>query len=45
MERLGGIMTNTYYNETDNCLVRRYVINVNQTIEEHGSEYEPKILR
>ena len=41
MERLGGIMTNTYYNET----VRRYVINVNQTIEEHGSEYEPKILR
>lgn len=45
IERLGGIMTNTYYNETDNCLVRRYVINVNQTIEEHGSEYEPKILR
>lgn len=45
MERLGGIMTNTYYDEEDQCLVRRYVINVNQAIEEHSSEYEPKIVR
>jgi predicted acetyltransferase len=45
MERLGGIITNTYYDENEQCLVRRYVINVNQAIEEHRSEYEPQIIR
>lgn len=45
IERLGGIMTNTYYEEEDQCLVRRYVINVNQAIEEHRNEYEPQIIR
>ena len=45
MERLGGILINTYYYEDDQCLVRRYVINVNQAIEEHHDEYEPQIIR
>ena len=34
-----------YYDEEDQCLVRRYVINVNQAIEEHRNEYEPQIIR
>ncbi len=45
MERLGGIMLDRYIDDFDGELTRRYVINVNNAIEQYSSEYEPQIVR
>ena len=38
IENLGGVYQYSYYDEHDNGMVRRHVINVNQSILEHQNE-------
>ena len=45
MEALGGIEINRWYSEEENCLCRRYSINVEDAINNYGDRYEPMILR
>ncbi len=44
MEALGGIKINEYYSNEEECIVCRYQINVNDSINNYKSIYEPKIL-
>lgn len=44
MEALGGVKVREYFeNEFDNCYMRDYKINVNESIDKYGSIYEPMI--
>lgn len=45
MESLGGIRIDEYYSEQENCLAWRYIINVDESINNHKEQYEPKILK
>lgn len=45
MEALGGIKIDEYYNEEEHCLMWRYIINVDESINNHKEIYEPKILK
>ena len=45
MEALGGVLTNTYYYEEENCMVRRYTINVDDAINTYSNIYEERIVR
>ena len=45
MESLGGIRIDEYYSEQEQCLVWRYIINVDESINNHKEQYEPKILK
>ena len=43
MESLGGIRIDEYYSEQEQCQVWRYIINVDESINNHKEQYEPKI--
>ncbi len=45
MEALGAIRIDEYYSEHEHCLVWRYIINVDESINNHKEIYEPKILK
>ena len=45
MESLGGIRIDEYYSEQEQCQVWRYIINVDESINNHKEQYEPKILK
>ncbi len=45
MEALGAIRIDEYYSKQEQCLVWRYIINVDESINNHKEIYEPKILR
>ena len=45
MAALGGVLTNTYYDEEDECMVRRYTINVDDAINTYSNIYEERIVR
>ena len=45
MEALGGVKIDEYYSNQENCLAWRYIINVDESINNHKEIYEPKILR
>lgn len=45
MEALGGVRIDEYYSEQKQCLVWRYIINVDESINNHKEIYEPKILK
>ncbi len=45
MEALGAVRIDEYYSEQEQCLVWRYIINVDESINNHKEIYEPKILR
>lgn len=45
MEALSGVRIDEYYSEQEQCLVWRYIINVDKSINNHKEIYEPKILR
>ena len=45
MESLGGIRIDEYYSEQEQCQVWRYIINVDESINTHKEQYEPKILK
>ena len=45
MEALGGVRIDEYYSEQKQCLVWRYIINIDESINNHKEIYEPKILR
>ena len=45
MEALGGVKIDEYYSEEEQCIVWRYLINVDESINNHQEIYEPKILR
>lgn len=45
MEALGGVRIDEYYSEQEPCLVWRYIINVDESINNHKEIYEPKILK
>ena len=45
MEALGGVRIDEYYSDYEKCQVWRYIINVDESINNHKEIYEPKILR
>ena len=45
MEALGGVKIDEYYSEQEQCLAWRYIINVDESINNHKEIYEQKILR
>ena len=45
MESLGGIRIDEHYSEQEQCQVWRYIINVDESINNHKEQYEPKILK
>lgn len=45
MEALGGVRIDEYYSEQKQCLVWRYIINIDESINNHKEIYEPKILK
>lgn len=45
MESLGGVRIDEYYSNQEKCIVWRYIINVDESINNHKEIYEPKILR
>ena len=45
MESLGGIRIDEYYSKQEQCQVWRYIINVDESINNHKEQYEPKILK
>lgn len=45
MEALGGVRIDEYYSDYEKCQVCRYIINVDESINNHKEIYEPKILR
>ncbi len=45
MISLGGIKIDEYYNEEEQCLMWRYIINVDESINNNKEIYEPKILK
>jgi predicted acetyltransferase len=45
MEALGGVRIDEYYSEQEQCLVWCYIINVDESINNHKEIYEPKILK
>lgn len=45
MESLGGVRIDEYYSEQEQCIVWRYIINVDESINNHKEIYEPRILR
>ena len=45
MEALGGVRIDEYYSEYEQCLAWRYIINVDESLNNHKEIYEPKILR
>ncbi len=45
MESLGGIRIDEYYSEQEQCQVWRYIIKVDESINNHKEQYEPKILK
>lgn len=45
MEALGGIKIDKYYNKEEHCLMWRYIIDVDESINNHKEIYEPKILK
>lgn len=44
IEALGGIHSNDYYDQEDECMVRRYIINVDNSINTYHNEYEDRIV-
>lgn len=45
MESLDGIRIDEYYSEQEQCKVWRYIINVDESINNHKEQYEAKILK
>jgi predicted acetyltransferase len=45
IEALGGIRIDEYYSSHEQCLAWRYIINVDESINNHKEIYEPKILK
>lgn len=45
MEALGGIRIASYYNEEEQCNIYRYLIKVNESLNNNRDLYEPKILK
>lgn len=45
MEALGGVRIKEYYSEGHDCNAYKYLINVDESINNHKEIYEPKILR
>lgn len=45
MEALGGVRIDEYYSDYEKCQVWRYIINVDESINNHKEIYEPKTLR
>lgn len=45
MEALGGVRIDEYYSDYEKCQVWRYIINVDESINNHKEIYEQKILR
>ena len=45
MEALGGVRIDEYYSDYEKCQVWRYIINVDESINNHKEIYEPKIIR
>ncbi len=45
MEALGGIKIDEYYSNSEECVISRYLINVNDAINSNREKYEPKILK
>mgnify|MGYP002621699178 CR=1 FL=1 len=45
MEALGGILIDTYIDPYDGELTRRYAINVEEALNNHQEQFEPRIIR